>query len=136
VNDLFTPRDAQNYRVFSAWMAAAAVIFIAATFLIEARLVDPPAGWVLPLVGAIAGVGALRAYVVFLRHADELLRKIHLDALAFGFGCGLVFMPVYRLCERLGAPKLDSVDPIIVFIAAWIIAQLRGYRKYSTAEAQ
>jgi hypothetical protein len=136
MNFLFTPRDAHNDRVVSLWISAAALIFIAATFLIEARLVDPPVGWLLPLAAAIAGVGALRAYVVFLRYADELVRKIHLDALAFGFGCGVVFMPVYRLCERLGAPKLDSVDPLIVFMAAWILAQLRGYKKYSAVEAQ
>lgn len=137
MNDLLTPRDAQNLRVFNAWMLGAALFFAAVTILLSGEWIPHvPLAWLFPLVGAVLGVSALRAYVVFLRNADELLRKIHLDALALGFGAGLVFMPVYRLCERLGAPKLDSVDPIIVFITAWAIGQWRGYRKYSAAEAQ
>ncbi len=137
MNDLFTPRDAVNVRRFNLWMIVTALFFAAGTIVLgEGFIPRVPVAWLFPFVGAVLGFGALRAYVHFLRNADELLRKIHLDALALGFGSGVIFMPVYRLCERLGAPKLDSVDPIIIFVLAWAIGQWRGFRRYSAVEAQ
>lgn len=133
-SELLTPRDAHNLRIFGFWISAMAISLIAGTFLIEARFV--PLAWLLPATCAFLGLMAVRAYVIFIRNADELLRKIHLEALAVGFGAGLVFMPTYRLCERLGAPKLDSVDPIIVFVVACGLALSWGFRKYSTEEGR
>ena len=102
----------------------------------RAGITSVPLAWLFPAASAFLGVMAVRAYVIFIRNADELLRKIHLQALAVGFGAGLVFMPPYRLCERLGAPKLDSVDPIIVFVVACGLALVMGFRKYSTEEGR
>lgn len=90
----------------------------------------------IPAAALFLGVMTVRAYVRFLRNADELLRKIHLEALAIAFGTGAVFMPVYRLCERLGAPKLDSVDPLFVILLAWVFGQWFGGRRYAGEEPQ
>ncbi|HEX2059549.1 MAG TPA: hypothetical protein VHK90_02310, partial [Thermoanaerobaculia bacterium] len=74
---------------------------------------------------------AARAYVMFLRGADELLRKIQLEALALAFGAGGVFMIGWRLCERLGAPKLDVNDPFVVMAVVWGLGQWLGFRRYA-----
>jgi hypothetical protein len=70
-------------------------------------------------------------YVRFLREADELLRQIHLDALAVGFGGGFVFITTYRLLERAGAHRLDINDSLLVMIVCWLVGMWRARRRYS-----
>jgi hypothetical protein len=131
---LFTPRDAQNYRNFSVWMMGAVLAFITATLLIDGGWVPRAAGWALTAVSSILMVLAMRSYIAFIRHADELLRKVHLEALAFAFGAGIVAMMSYRLCERLGAPKLDVNDAALVMLVCWIAGQWLGSRRYAGEE--
>lgn len=136
LTSLFTPRDAQNYRIFSGWMMGGALAFAAATLLIDGGFVPRAAGWALTAVSSILMVAAMRSYIAFLRHADELLRKVHLEALAFAFGAGIVAMMTYRLCERLGAPKLDVNDAGLVMLLCWIAGQWLGSRRYAGGEEQ
>ena len=128
---LFTARDTRNYYVFNGWMLAATVSFIAATILLKGKFIPPAAGWALTALTAGLLVMTVCTYMAFLRQADELLRKVHLEALAIGFGTGVVLMMVYRLCERLGAPKLDVNDAALVMILTWIAAQFLGSRRYA-----
>ena len=129
---LYTPRDAQNIRVFNWWMVAAMVCFSASTILIGEKFLAPgPIAWGLTAITIALMVMMIRAYIVFLRGADELLRKIQLEALAFSFGATLVFMIGWRLCERLGAPKLDVDDPLMVMIIVFAVGQWLGIRRYS-----
>ena len=132
---LFTPRDARHYRIFSVWMMAAMVSFGAATLLFDGAWLRPgPAAWSLTAVTVALLLMTMRAYMLFLRGADELLRKIHLEALAIAFGAGAVTMMGYRLCERLGAPKLDVNDAFLVMMLAWLGSQWLGARRYAPAE--
>jgi hypothetical protein len=133
-SSLFTPRDAQNYRTFTWWMGGAVLTFAAATLLIDGRFIPDAAGWALTAISVILTVLSMRSYIAFLRQADELLRKVHLEALAFAFGAGIVFMMGYRLCERLGAPKLDVNDASLVMLLCWTAGQLVGARRYATEE--
>ncbi|MGZ5431704.1 MAG: hypothetical protein ACXW31_03245 [Thermoanaerobaculia bacterium] len=133
---LFTPRDLKNYRVFTLWMTGAMLTFAAATILIDGNFIPPALGWVLTTASIVLMVGAMRTYIAFLRVADELLRKVHLEALAFAFGAGIVAMMGYRLCERLGAPKLDVNDAALVMLVCWIGGQWLGSRRYDVAEEQ
>lgn len=134
LNEPFTPRDARHLRVFHLWLAGAVLAFIAATFLIDQALIPAPAGWLLTALSIVLMASSIRSYMVFLRNADELLRKIHLDALALAFGVGAMAMMGYRLCERLGAPKLDVNDPFLVMMIVWALGQWLGMRRYATAE--
>ena len=134
--NLFTPRDLRNYSVFIWWLSGAMAAFAAATILIDGDFIPRAAGWALTAVTAILMVLSMGSYIVFLRHADELLRKVHLEALAFAFGTGMVVMMVYRLCERLGAPKLDFNDPSLIMILTWMAGQWIGARRYAPAVEQ
>jgi hypothetical protein len=131
-----TPRDLRNSRNFHIWFAITLVTYAAAMVLIDGKIVPPIAGWALTTLSALFSLAMLRAYVIFLREADELLRKIHLDGLALGFGAGTIFMLIYRLCERLGAPKLDINDPLLVMVSFWALGFWIGMRRYAPAEAQ
>ena len=129
---LHTPRDSRHLGAFSRWVLAFATVLAAGTILLGGGYVQPqPLAWLLPVAALLLGIGTVRAYVAFLRGADELLRKIHLEALALAFGVAVISMPVYRLCERLGAPKLDVIDPMFVMLLAWSAGQWMGARRYS-----
>ena len=135
-SSLFTARDAQNYRIFSSWMFGAMLTFGAATLLIDGKFIPDSVGWILTAATIVLMVFSIRSYIAFLRQADELLRKIHLEALAFAFGAGIVAMMGYRLCERLGAPKLDVNDAALVMLLCWTAGQYFGARRYAAEEEQ
>ena len=131
--DAFTPRDTRNLRIFNVWCIASAVMFVGATFLIKKDIVPKgPLAWGLAIANLIVAFLAVRAYMLFLRGADELLRRIQLEGLALGFGAGAVFMLSYRLFERLGAPRLDSAHPFVVMAIFWAVGQYIGMRRYSS----
>ena len=133
---LYTARDAQNIRVFSYWFFPAMIVFGATTLLIDGKFVSGVPAWGLTGLTVALSVMMVRAYVHFLREADELLRKIQLEALAFSFGATVVFMLGYRLCERLGAIKLDVNDPLIVMVSVFAIGQWTAMRRYAVGEEQ
>jgi hypothetical protein len=116
-------------------MIAAMLVFAAATILIDGEFIPNAVGWALTATAIVLMLVTFRAYVAFLRQADELLRKVHLDALALAFGVGAVVMMGYRLCERLGAPDLDINDPFLVMMLVWIGAQFIGARRYAGGES-
>ena len=133
--DALTPRDSRKYRIFVIWTATCVTTFTAATILIEERIIDRGwLAWMLSGATVIFAVLAFRAYLVFLRTADELLRRIQVDALALGFGGGAVFMIGYGLFERLGAPALDLVFPFVVMVVFWIIGGSIAQRRYGMRE--
>lgn len=134
--NLFTPRDLRNYHVFVAWMFSAMFAFGATTLLIDGKVIPAAVAWTLTGVTAFLMIMSMGTYMFFLRQADELLRKVHLDSLAFAFGTGVVVMMTYRLCERLGAPKLDFNDASLVMMLTWMAGQWIGARRYAAAAEQ
>ena len=129
---IYTPQDRRNLWIFNIWAIAAAFTFAGTALLVGKGVIDRgPLAWALTVVSVIFSILMVRSYMVFLRHADELLRKIQLEGLALGFGAGAVFMLGYRLFERLGAPKLDISDGLLVMVVFWAIGQYLGVRRYS-----
>lgn len=126
-----TPTDRRNSRRFTIWLLSWAVCVAAATISLAAEGgPGGPLAWVVAIVPDLVGVGALLAYVRFLRQADELLQKIQLEGLAFGFGVGVVVAMGYRLLERAGAPRLDIDDPVVLMMFAWALGQFLARRRY------
>ena len=76
------------------------------------------------------GLAPLVAYLRFLRQADEMLRKIQFEGLAFGFGAGIVFSIGYELLASAGAPALPPSATAAVMLVSWSIGQLVGWRRY------
>jgi hypothetical protein len=84
------------------------------------------------LVPVALGVGVIAAYRRFLREADELRRKIELDALALAFGVGVVGSFAYWLLELAGA--VAQTDLMVVacgMVLTHAVAVLVGNRRYS-----
>lgn len=136
-DSLYTARDGRNYMRFAYWMLSSLVVFSVATILFKREILRPGfIAWTLSLAAVVLMSAAVWAYVHFLRNADELLRKVHLEALALAFGVGAVVMMGYRLAERLGAPNLDINDPLLVMMVTWLGGQWAGTRRYATTEEQ
>ena len=131
-SSLYSTRDAQRMRVFNRWFAAGMLSFCAMTVVLSEKWLQPGAlAWALTATTIALLFMAAYSYLVFLRHADELLRRIQVEALALSFAAGAVFMLSWRLCERLGAHRLDVDDPFLVMLVAWGIGQYAGFRRYS-----
>jgi len=127
-----TERDTRNMRRFSLLCLAWAILFAAATIaLASGRLPAGPLSVAVAVIPTLLALAVIWAYIVFLREADELQRKVHLEALAAGFGTGMVFMMGYRLLERIGAPKLDMNDPLLVMVMVWALWQAVAARRYA-----
>lgn len=125
--------DTRNIRRFTAWCLAWAVAFVAATFALRRGGVAPlsPAAWLFVAVPTIAAVQTVRSYARFLREADELQRTIHLEALALGFGVGVLFMMSAQLFGRAGLPELDFGDGILAMSLAYSFGIWRATRRYA-----
>ena len=126
-----TPTDLRNLGRVNLWLLVWATSLVVVTYLLSRGVV--PAGlpgYAAAGASSLLGVAAIGSYVVFLRAADELLRKVQLDALAIAFGAGVVFMNGYRLLEQAGAPALDVAGPVVPMLAAWVVAQIWGLRRY------
>jgi hypothetical protein len=123
-----TQSDRRNQYWFVAWTLAWALSFVAANWVIK----KPPATegltlWLVAIAPNIFAIGAVLAYMRFLRAADELMRKIQIDGLAVGFGAALIFNTGYTLLETAGAPRTDTIT---VMCVAWVAGQMIGVWRY------
>lgn len=124
-------RDRRNLRSFNRWIIAWTFTVGCGMVLLSKDLISSTAlRWALAVVPDFLGIVAVGTYVRFLRHADELVRKVHLEAIALGFGAGLVFVLGYRLLSLVGAPALDGTEPAVVMLLMAGVGQLLGMRRY------
>ena len=128
-----TPVDASNQRRFHAWLAAAMVAYIGATVATHHHESIPVStAWLLAGACALLTAQAVRRYFLFLRRADELLRKLELEALAVGFAAGAVTCLLLPLLERLGVPAApgEAETILLAMMASWSLGSWLGMRRY------
>ena len=126
-------RDRLNQRRVTHRALAWAVGFVAVTAAIVHEWL--PSAWITitaVAVSALLGFATLLAYRRFLREADELRRKIELEALALAFGVGVIGGLSYWLLEQSGlAPTDESLMVVVVgMMLTHPVAVLLGYRRY------
>jgi len=92
---------------------------------------SPSQAWPSPRTASASSFLATRSYLVFLRQADELLRRIQTEALAMGFAAGAVFSLLYPLFAGLGAPRLGENVTAAVMMLSWGAASWIGTRRYA-----
>ena len=84
------------------------------------------------LLHVLLGGAMMFAYRRFLREADELQRRIQLEALALGFGAALVGAAAYRLLERAGTiGATDASDVIMILAVAYSVGVLAVQWRYA-----
>lgn len=126
-----TKADRRNQYVFVAWCFVWALVFLGSSWTLKSDYpLSAPLEWIVALVPNAFGIGAVLAYMTFLRNADELIQKIQMEGLAFGFGIGLIFGLGYQLLEKAGAPRLAVDEMGLVLIGGWMLGQVLATGRY------
>lgn len=108
-------RNCRNQRRVRLWSLVWMSSWVAVTLALTSGWLAPGApGIVAAVVSSSLGIGTALAYWRFLREADEVLRRIELEALALAFGVGVVGGLAYWLLERSGAVPLAKADLLYV----------------------
>ena len=124
-------RDRRNSRKVNGWGLAWMSCWVVVSLLISRELVPPGiATYAAVLIPTALGVATLVAYVKFLREAEELERKIQLDALALGFGVGLVAAVSWELLKELGVVEGDPSTVLGFMMLAYCLGLWFGFRRY------
>lgn len=127
----YTARDRRNLRRVNLWLPAAALAYAAAMAAQRWLRGISWVPWLFAGLSVLCTVQAVRSYLVFLREADELLRRIQTEALALGFAAGAAFALIYPLLEQLGAPVLGGNGIFVVMMFSWSAGTWLGKRRYS-----
>jgi hypothetical protein len=126
---LHSPGD--SYQLLG-WALGWAVAFVGASwFLRSDPAISAGATWIVAAAPNLLALGVVVVYLRFLRDADELVRRIQLEGLAFGFGVGVVFSMGYQLLEGAGAPNLSLSDLAGIMMFAFVVGVVRANRQYS-----
>jgi peptidoglycan/LPS O-acetylase OafA/YrhL len=126
-----TERDRRNQRRVIAWSLLWTLCWVVGALAIDNGWMDAAAAGVAAAVlSALLGVGLLLAYWRFLREADELRRKIEVEALALAFGVGLVGGISYWLLGESGiVAEAEILHVIVLMIVTHSLGILIGSRR-------
>ena len=133
-NGLGTAADRRNQALFIAWSFAWMLCFTAAAQTLKGNFsglgleVEGLAAYVVAVLPNVLAVGALLAYLRFLRMADELTRLIQLQGLAVGFGVLFFLSMGWELIEAAGAGPLDDAQLIVPLFAMGLSTLYFGWR--------
>jgi hypothetical protein len=128
-----TERDRRNQRRIIVWSFVWIAAWLAVSLALSRDLLAPGTPAIaLTLLTLLPGLGTILAYRRFLREADELLRKIEMEALALAFGVGIVGGFTYFLLEQAGAvAEKDLLIIPLLMIATQAVAVFIGRRRYA-----
>lgn len=130
-----TARTCRNQRMVLLWTLVWMSSWVGVTWALKSGWLAAGApGIIAAVVSASLGLGTALAYRRFLNEADEVQRKIELEALALAFGVGLVGGLAYWLLERSGAVPNAKSDLLYVLAAtcfAYSAGVLIGKRRYA-----
>jgi hypothetical protein len=84
------------------------------------------------VVSSLLSLGLFRAEWRFVVEADELRRKVELDALALAFGVGLVAGHVYWLVEQTTGweSATDLLEVLMLMLVTYSLGVIVGLRRY------
>lgn len=124
-----TATNRAYYREFGLAMFSYSIAVPGSLFLIR---LAPTSPWRFPiaLLPVIPALFALRAFIHFLSRIDEMQRRIHLEALAIGFGAAGALTFSYGFLENVGFPHLSYIYVWPLMIALWGLGVLFASRRY------
>jgi hypothetical protein len=126
-----TAADDRNLKVFNFWCFLWAAGFVLAVFLVKNfRDALGPISWVLALFPVILGFPVMRAFLRYLREADEFTRKVQLEGIAMGFGAGFLFVMGYYTFQQFGAPPLPVIAAAVPMGFGWALGSLLVASRY------
>ncbi len=135
-----TPNDRRNMRIVNLSCIVWVVVFLVSLKLMETYGDDSLAISSAALVAAaLAWVPVVWAYLRYLRQADELMRMVHVQAMAVAFSVGFCLVMLHRFLDRVAslmpqptvaAKLVDTASPVLM-AASFAITVLVLQRRYS-----
>lgn len=126
-----SPRDRHNVLRLNAWALTWAIAYLVSTWFLHGDYNLPtPLIAVIIIATTAAGIGMLRAYLVFLRDTDELVQRVQLNGLATGFGILILFGISYGLGESAGLPPVNINYAIAIGIFGYMLGVFVSQRRY------
>ena len=125
-------RDIKNANIVNLWALIWAGTLILSTYLLEYDWFSTP----LPTLSALSihagtGLALILAYKRFLKHLDELERKIQLEALALAVGLAIVGFSSYSILEKAAmVPDLKPSYLIVLLALTYCIGITAGRIRY------
>lgn len=114
------------------WVGA----FLAGDFLIDGGSVqDSTVIVAITVLAGMLGVGWVRAYVRFIRQADELMRKIQLDAMAVALGAGFVVGFSLIMLGDAGLIEARISHVLVCMAAVYMLAVIIGLRRFGASRS-
>lgn len=135
-----TATDRRNMRIVNLCCVVWVVVFLVSLQLMETYGDDSLAISSAALVAAaLAWVPVVWAYLRYLRQADELMRMIHVQAMAVAFTVGFCLVMLDRFLERVAglmpqptvAAKLVETASPILMAASFAVTVFVLQRRYS-----
>lgn len=128
-----TDRDKRN----NTWVSIWALVWMASWVGIQFGigwdwLTTKPQIVAAAMASLIPAAAMVAAYRRFLREADELRRKIELDALAVSFGVGVIGGMTYFMLAQGGLlEKADFLWVVVAMLMTHPLGVWIGHRRYS-----
>lgn len=126
-----TEADRRNQARHVRWALIWSLTYVGASLLFELKLpFSAPVKWAIAMTPLVVAIFPLRAYLRFLREADELVRRIQYEGIAFGFTSGMIFGIGYPLLEKAGAPTVPPEVAFAVMMLGLSIGVWRAVNRY------
>jgi len=125
-------RDIKNAIIANLWIFAWALSLGVISYLSDFQWYEAIWASTIGLVVHVGlGIGMVLAYKRFLSEADELEKKIQLDALALSVGVTIVAFSSYSVLEKIaGLPALTPAYLIVVLALSYSVGLVAGRRNF------
>ncbi len=126
-----TAEDRRNQWVATGWLLVWQAMFVATVLLADRGTIGGLSLWAAVAATTAVGVATVLVYRRFILHADELMRKIQLDALAIGFGVGMVVAVTLEMVGSVAHLDLTPIHPMLGMVVSYAIAATVAQRRYA-----
>lgn len=129
-----TSRDRRNQFRMAWWVLAWSAGWVGATYGIRNDwFTQDYLVWIVVAIIGCLGLAMLQAYRRYLREADEMLRKIEVDALAVALGVGMVGGVAYWLLQvaELVTYKDAFIVTILLVCISYSLTVIISHRRYA-----
>lgn len=126
-----TELDRRYRRSIVIWSVLWVGAFLVSDAAIDRGWIEGEGAIVVASIGtALVGLAWVLSYMRFLRHADELMRKIQLDAMALALGGSFVAGFTFLLLGGGGLVRAEIVWVLVVTSAIYVLSVLMGIRRF------
>jgi hypothetical protein len=121
-------RRAYTFQFLSAMLAYFVILFVSVALIQR----DPQSPWryALAVAPVVPAFFALLGFIRFLGRMDELQRRIHLQAIGFGFAATSMLTFAYGFLEDVDFPHINYTWILPLMVLLWGLGLGLASRRY------